>query len=65
MFKLAFNEEAVLIKCGREYYYIRAGFENHGCYNEQSTDYNALNALGSFVKLFGEPTWTHKHIYHL
>lgn len=66
MIKLAYNDKAVLIKGdGHEYWYIQAGFKYHGCYEEQSECYKALNALESFEKQFGPATWTHERIVYL
>jgi hypothetical protein len=56
--KLAYNDQAVLIKThNREYWYIVKGFDNHGCFDEQSVHYNAIQALESFEKSFGKAVW--------
>ncbi len=62
MKKLAYNERAVLILCGKEYHYIVAGFEQQGCINERSEDYRAANALKYFEECYGVATWTHPQI---
>lgn len=60
MWKLAWNEKAVLIKTqNREYWYIEAGFAVHGCINSQEKDYNAKDALVFFEKRYGKATNKH------
>jgi hypothetical protein len=61
MRKLASNDKAALFKCGSEYWCVDVKF-NIGCYNSQSPEYNALNALQSFEKEYGAATWKHERI---
>ncbi len=57
----------VLYKVGREYWYVTVradGSIEHGCLNEQSTDYNAINALG-YMEQWNKADWLHASIKHM
>lgn len=61
MVELARNNKAVLVKIGREYWYYTSSLR-HGCYNSQSLEYNAVQALESFEREFGKALTTRKAI---
>ena len=68
--KLASNQNAVLFKCHKEYWIVCKEKPNHRlpdgwrtvCFNEQSDEYTAEDALKSFEKECGPATWVHNHI---
>lgn len=65
MIKLAYNDKATLVKTNGEYYILYQhvqGCIEWTCLNSQSAQYNALTALESFKKSFGEPTFVRKTI---
>lgn len=70
MRKLASNDVALLVKCGREYWIVRRcdpslmypnGWDTIAL-DEKSEHYGVNDALAYFYECFGAPTWTRDNI---
>ncbi len=70
MRKLASNDKALLVKCGKEYWIV---YQNSAAWNksapwdtsainEASDTFRAKDALAYFTEHYGPPTWTHENI---
>jgi hypothetical protein len=63
MWRLAYNQNAALLKDSNgEYWYISFDGELFGCYNSQSEEYNATDALQAFETQFGAATFKRKDL---